>query len=72
MSERRKSEMLLRVEIAESFRHRPTLGGTIMNAIVVYESMYGNTRAVAEAIADGLGGARVLAVGEETTCRPWT
>ena len=35
-----------------------------MNAIVVYESMYGNTRAVAEAIAEGLGGARVLAVGD--------
>lgn len=33
-----------------------------MNAIVVYESVYGNTRAIAEAIAEGLGGARVLAV----------
>jgi hypothetical protein len=29
-----------------------------MNAIVVYESIYGNTRAVAEAVADGLGGGR--------------
>jgi flavodoxin len=28
-----------------------------MNAIVVYESIYGNTRAVAEAVAEGLGGA---------------
>ena len=27
-----------------------------MNALIVYESMYGNTRAVAEAVADGLGG----------------
>ncbi len=25
-----------------------------MNAVVVHESMYGNTRAVAEAIAEGL------------------
>lgn len=33
-----------------------------MNAVVVYESMYGNTRAVAEAIADGLGGAAVVPV----------
>lgn len=31
-----------------------------MNAIVVHESVYGNTRAVAEAIAEGLGGAPVL------------
>ena len=31
-----------------------------MNAIVVYESIYGNTRAIAEAIADGLGGAPVV------------
>ncbi len=30
-----------------------------MHAIVVYESMYGNTRAVAEAIAEGLGGVPV-------------
>ena len=28
-----------------------------MKAIVVYESIYGNTRAIAEAIAEGLGGA---------------
>jgi flavodoxin len=33
-----------------------------MNAAVVYESMYGNTRAIAEAIADGLGGASVVPV----------
>jgi hypothetical protein len=33
-----------------------------MNALVVYESIYGNTRAVAEAVAAGLGGASVLAV----------
>lgn len=35
-----------------------------MNALVVYESMYGNTRAIAEAIADGLGGAEVVPVHE--------
>jgi len=26
-----------------------------MNAVVVYESVYGNTRAIGEAIAEGLG-----------------
>jgi flavodoxin len=31
-----------------------------MNTIVVHESIYGNTRAIAEAVADGLGGARVM------------
>ncbi len=35
-----------------------------MNTAVVYESIYGNTRAVAEAIAEGLGDVEVLAVGE--------
>lgn len=36
-----------------------------MNAMIVYESMYGNTRAIAEAIADGLGdGARVCPLRE--------
>ena len=33
-----------------------------MKAIVVYESVYGNTRAIAEAIADGLGGVPAVAV----------
>jgi flavodoxin-like protein len=33
-----------------------------MKAMVVYESVYGNTRAVAEAIAEGLDGADVVAV----------
>ena len=33
-----------------------------MSAVVVYESVYGNTRAIAEAIADGLGGASVVPV----------
>lgn len=35
-----------------------------MDALVVYESIYGNTRAIAEAIAVGLGGADVLPVHE--------
>lgn len=33
-----------------------------MNAVVVYESIYGNTRAVAEAIAEGLGAGDVVSV----------
>ena len=33
-----------------------------MTALVVYESIYGNTRAIAEAIAEGLGGAAVATV----------
>jgi hypothetical protein len=33
-----------------------------MSALVVYESIYGNTRAVADAVAEGLGGAPVLSV----------
>jgi hypothetical protein len=33
-----------------------------MNALVVYESIYGNTRAIAEAVAEGLGGATVVSV----------
>jgi Flavodoxin domain len=37
-----------------------------MNAIVVYESVYGNTRAIAEAVAEGLGGATVLPVCRAT------
>ena len=32
--------------------------------LIVYESVYGNTRAVAEAIAEGFGGAEVLPVHE--------
>ena len=37
--------------------------GSIMN-VVVYESVYGNTRAIAQAVAEGLGGATVVAVQE--------
>ena len=35
-----------------------------MDAIVVYESVYGNTREVAEAIAEGVGASAVLPVQE--------
>ena len=35
-----------------------------MRALVVYESMWGNTRTVAEAVAEGLGGARAVEVRE--------
>src|SRR5437870_1438158 len=35
-----------------------------MDAIVVYESVYGNTRAIAEAVGEGLGGVPVLPVQE--------
>lgn len=35
-----------------------------MDALVAYESIYGNTRAVAEAVAEGLGGVAVLPVHE--------
>ncbi len=39
-----------------------------MKAIVVYESLWGNTAAVAQAIAEGLGaGARALTTAEATT-----
>ena len=40
-----------------------------MKAIVVYESIYGNTRAIAEAIAEGLGGADVKSV-PDAAARP--
>lgn len=36
------------------------------SAVVIYESIYGNTRAVAEAIAEGLGGAEVVPVQRAT------
>ena len=35
-----------------------------MNALVVYESIYGNTRQIAEAVAEGLGGAKAMAVND--------
>ena len=35
-----------------------------MRALVVYESSWGNTKAVAEAVAQGLGGASVVEVSE--------
>ena len=33
-----------------------------MNTLVVYESIYGNTRAIAEAVAEGMGDADVVSV----------
>lgn len=38
-----------------------------MSVLVVYESMYGNTRQIAEAIAAGLGGAEVRPAHEAAT-----
>ena len=35
-----------------------------MDAVVVYESVYGNTRAIAEAVAEGMGGVPVVPVEE--------
>jgi hypothetical protein len=35
-----------------------------VKTVVAYESMYGNTRQIAEAIGDGLGNAEVLAVND--------
>lgn len=40
-----------------------------MDAIVVYESVYGNTRAIAEAVADGLGSVPVYPVHEAADLR---
>ncbi len=37
---------------------------TAMKALVIYESMYGNTRAVAEAIANGIGAAGEVEITE--------
>jgi flavorubredoxin len=38
-----------------------------VNAVVVYESLWGNTAAVARAVAEGLGpGARALSIAEAT------
>ena len=41
-----------------------------MKALVVYESMYGNTQKIAEAIADGLGGATLMEVGTASIVLP--
>lgn len=42
----------------------------MVDALVVYESVYGNTRAIAEAVGEGLGGAQVLPVYVAAQ-RPW-
>jgi Flavodoxin domain len=47
--------------VAET-RNRGTGKELGMSVLVVYESVYGNTRAIAEAVAEGLGGAEVTAV----------
>jgi flavodoxin len=39
------------------------VGEIQMKTVVVYESMFGNTKAIAEAIAEGLGGAGEVALG---------
>ena len=41
-----------------------------MKTLVVYESMFGNTRAVAEAIAEGLGSAEVVEVSAAPVVLP--
>ena len=48
----------------------PWLKGIVMRALVVYESMYGNTRAIARAIADGLGTSAVAAACRVGTVEP--
>jgi flavodoxin len=45
-----------------SWRSKEQRKEPAVKATVVYESVYGNTLAVAEAIAEGLGGAEVVAV----------
>ena len=42
----------------------PRLPEREMKAIVVYESVFGNTHAIAEAVAEGLGGVPVVTVRE--------
>jgi len=41
-----------------------------MKAVIIYESMYGNTRAVAEAIAEGLGEAAEVSVTSVADASP--
>jgi len=38
-----------------------------MQALVIYESMFGNTKAIAEAIADGIGTTHAVSVDEAAT-----
>src|SRR5579884_3673556 len=42
-------------EHSDSARSSPRPREAAMDALIVYESMYGNTRAIAEAIAEGYG-----------------
>jgi hypothetical protein len=41
-----------------------------MKTVVVYESMFGNTKTIAEAIAEGLGGTEVVVVGSVDELSP--
>jgi hypothetical protein len=50
--------------LTANISREPNWKESLMNVIVVYESVYGNTRAIAEAVAKGLGGAAVLSVRE--------
>ena len=40
-----------------------------MRALVVYESMYGNTQAIAEAITDGFSGGQIIGGADRTGTR---
>src|SRR5690625_1486091 len=48
----------------------PQSGGAIMDAVVVYESAWGNTMAVAEAVADGLSRHLMVELMEVTAAPP--
>jgi hypothetical protein len=62
----RSATMVMREDVASfptAHDPRKTRRRTAMEAMIVYESMYGNTRAIAEAIGEGWGsGARVCAL----------
>ncbi len=48
------------VTLGGDLQNRP--GELVMDAIVVYESVFGNTRAIADAVAEGLGSVPALPV----------
>jgi hypothetical protein len=53
---------ITRLEIVERKKRAHQKGATVMRAVVIYESMYGNTRQIAEAIGTGLAGEFDVAV----------